>query len=102
MPSENVADWVGRIRTAFPELDIGSAYEAALASAAGGAARDRMQTLLAFTPWRDDGHALVRAYGRGLVGHDVVMQAGPSGRPSPSDGAPRRPARQVPKIRWLD
>jgi hypothetical protein len=36
----------------------------------------RAETMLAFAPWRDDGEALARAYGRGLVGYDVVQWAG--------------------------
>lgn len=64
------------MRRGFPDLDIGSAYELALAAAAGGAPRDRAETYLAFTPWMDDGVALVRAFGRGLVGFDVILWAG--------------------------
>ena len=65
-PTENVGNFVVRVRRGFPDLDIGSAYELALAAAAGGAPRDRAETYLAFTPWMDKGAALVRASGVAL------------------------------------
>lgn len=77
-PSLNVAAWAARIRRATLEddLNVESIYELALAAAAGGVAFARVETMLAFAPWRDGGEALARAYGRGLVGYDVVQWAG--------------------------
>jgi hypothetical protein len=75
-PTQNVAAWVARIRRGFPDLEVETAYELAVAAAAGGVPAQRAETYLAFTPWRDDGAALVDAYGRDLVTFDVVFMAG--------------------------
>jgi hypothetical protein len=65
-PTNAVADWIGRIRRAYPDLEEpGTVYYLATLAARGHA--DRVETFLSFTPWRDDSAALLAAFDAGLL-----------------------------------
>jgi len=59
-PSRTVAEWIIRIRKAYPDLeDYPLIYYLAAVGRRGGEYLDRVETFLAFTPWRDDAEALL-------------------------------------------
>lgn len=76
-PSRQVASWIVRIRRAYPDItDMRAVYFAATLARRGGDSLERVETLLAFTPWRDDAEALARAIYKGLVSQKVADNFG--------------------------
>ena len=74
-PTRAVAEWIVRLRRAYPELkDSVRTYE--LAYLARHSDGRWIEATLAFTPWRDKGAALASARKRGLlpeIEDDMVM-----------------------------
>jgi hypothetical protein len=76
-PSRTVAEWIIRIRKAYPDLeDYPLIYYLAAVGRRGGEYLDRVETFLAFTPWRDDAEALARAIEAKLVSFEVAFSFG--------------------------
>lgn len=76
-PSGLVAEWIVRIRRAFPDFaDLEDVlYLASRAAMSPDDAR-RVVSALAYRPWLDEGHALVQAVAENLVPHEVAAVAG--------------------------
>ena len=78
-PSRVVATWIVRIRRAYPPDDLEDpllVYYLAAVARRGGEHLEKVETFLAFTPWRDDGDALARAIHGELVSFDVASTFG--------------------------
>jgi hypothetical protein len=75
--TRDVARWVARIGAAFPDMVDADASLIFVCSARAAAGHvERVEALLAFTPWRDDGAALAEAVARGTVPFQVALDGG--------------------------
>lgn len=76
-PSKAVATWIARIRRAYPDLlDHHLTFYLAMTARRGEESLEKVETFLAFTPWRDDGAALARAIEGHVVSFDVAFTFG--------------------------